>query len=56
MSTLGFATGLDEQDRKVRFAGDWRPMRDLGLAIAAGSIEDPIEVEIESWQILEVSK
>lgn len=48
-STLGFGEGLTDEGRAVRFAGDHRMMHDLGEAVATG---DPIEAEIESWQVI----
>ena len=54
MSTMGFGWGTNEEGKKVKFAGDWRPMRDLGEAMQQTTSIDPIEVEVESWQILRV--
>ena len=49
MSSLGHGEGWDEDGRLVRFAGDHRPMRDLGEAVATGEV---VEGEIESWQVI----
>lgn len=48
MSTIGYGEGYAEDGRRIRFAGDHRPMRHLGEVIADG----PVAVEIEDWQIL----
>ena len=48
-STIGFGAGLDEDGRRVRFAGDWRPLRDLGEALAGA--DEPVEVEVGDWQV-----
>ena len=48
--TVWTAEGYEEgTGRPVRFAGDWRPMRDLAEAVEAGV--DPV-VELEPWQII----
>ena len=49
MSSIGYGEGETEDGRTVRFAGDHRPMRDLGEAVDAG---ETVEVEIESWQVI----
>jgi hypothetical protein len=55
MSTIGYGWGTDVEDgSEVQFAGDHRPMRHLGEALAQAS--EPIEVELEDWQILERKK
>lgn len=51
MSTIGKAVGDDaETGDVVVFAGDWRPMRDLGYALEAAG--EPIPVEVEDWQVI----
>jgi hypothetical protein len=52
MSTIGY--GLDDMGRLVCFAGDHRPLRHLGEAVAAAT--EPILVDIEDWQVLGVEK
>lgn len=52
-STLGLGDGIDvDTGERVRFAGDHRPMLDLGAAVEAGEY---VEVELEGWQITSVS-
>ena len=46
-STIGYAYGLDGEDRLVCFAGDHRPLRQLGEALAGAN--EPMQVEIEDW-------
>ncbi len=53
-STIGYGLGVDERGCRVRFASDWRPLRDLGEALA-GAVE-PILVGIETWQIINVEE
>lgn len=48
--TVTVAEGVREDGSPVTFAGDWRPMRDLARAFA--DIGEPIEVEIEDWQVI----
>lgn len=43
--------GTDENGRVIRFAGDWRPMRDLAQAL---EVEPEIPVEVPWWSVLEV--
>lgn len=45
---IGIGTNV-ETDKPVRFGGDWRPMSHLAEVIEA---EGPVEVEVESWQVL----
>lgn len=42
--------GVTPFGRTVKFAGDWRPMRELASDLAATG--EPIETEVESWAIL----
>lgn len=57
MSTLGYGFGVDTAGNRVSFAGDHRPMRDLGEAIAAASARDELpQVELESWQVLSIEE
>lgn len=54
MSTIGYGYGTDvETGDEIKFAGDHRPMRDLGYAITQADEDDPPEVELEGYQILE---
>jgi hypothetical protein len=54
MSTIGYGYGTDvETGDEVKFAGDHRPMRELGEGIPYSTPDDPIIVEIEGYQILE---
>ncbi|MEI8333639.1 MAG: hypothetical protein WCH74_07275 [Chloroflexota bacterium] len=48
MSTVGYATGSDDHGRVVEFAGDHRPMRDIGYALSAG---EDVRVELPPWAI-----
>lgn len=50
-STIGYGYG-DTDTERVRFVGDWRPMRELQEAVALG--EQP-EVELDDWQIVGVT-
>ena len=52
MSTIRYGEGLDEDNPRVRFAGDHRPMRSLGQAVANTS--EPVYADVDDWQILEV--
>jgi len=36
MSTIGIGTGYDDAGRMVEFAGDHRPMREMGYALENG--------------------
>lgn len=48
--TVATAIGTDmETGDWVTFAGDARPMMDIGEALAAG---EDVEVDVEPWQIL----
>lgn len=49
-STLGYGDGKDAAGEPVRFAGDHRPMRDLGELLAVS--DEPIGIEIETWQVI----
>ncbi len=57
MSTVGCGVGVDEKGVKYWFMGDHRPMRylveKLKLQDQFGG-DDPIQVEVENWQILGV--
>ena len=53
-STIGFGLGVDEDGRRVRFAGDHHPLRQLGQALA--DADEPILVEVESWQVVAVEE
>ena len=49
-STIWVGRGETKEGHKIRFAGDWRPMRDIYEALDAG---DVAMVELEPWQIIE---
>jgi len=51
-STIGYGFGVDETGRIVCFAGDHRPLRQLGEALAGA--DEPILVEVELWQVVSV--
>jgi len=53
-STIGYGQGIDEEGRRVRFASDWRPLRDLGEALVEADAS--ILVEVEPWQVLSVER
>ena len=53
-STIGYGLGVDEHGRRVRFAGDHRPLRQLGEALAGA--DEPILVEVESWQVVAIEE
>lgn len=53
-STIGFGEGTTDDGRTVRFVGDHRPMLDIGMAL--GHSDEPIEVELEDWQIQSVTE
>ena len=53
-STIGYGQGIDDEGRHVRFAGDHRPLRHLGEALARA--EEPIPVEVEPWQVLSIEE
>jgi hypothetical protein len=51
MSTIGYGFGTEiETGEEIRFGGDHRPFRDLGEALHSAS--EPVQAEIEPWQIL----
>lgn len=52
MTTIGYGYGIDDEGHDVKFAGDHRPMRHLGEAIA--DADEPVYVDLEGWQILDV--
>lgn len=50
-STIGYAEGIDtETGQPMRIAGDHRPMRHLGEALAEA--DEPITIDYEEWQVL----
>ena len=54
MSTIGYGYGTDLNGRPVQFAGDHRPMYNLGEEIVTRYMEGneaPL-VEVEDWQIV----
>jgi hypothetical protein len=55
MSTIGYGWGTDEDGNEVRFAGDHRPMRDIGEAMQHTTSAEPVVVELEDWQILKTA-
>lgn len=52
-STIGYGEGIDtETGKPVSFAGDHRPMRDVGAAIAVAETEDELPVvDLDEWQV-----
>ena len=48
-STIWLGIGETKEGQKVRFAGDWRPMRDIYDAMEAGEVA---MVNLQPWQIL----
>lgn len=48
-ATVWQAEGITPEGKQVRFAGDWRPMRDLYEAVA---LRGAVEAVIEPWQVL----
>lgn len=48
-STIAIGYGTDEDGKQVRFAGDWRPMRDIAQALNIGEY---VEVEVADWQLI----
>jgi hypothetical protein len=50
-STIGYGEGLTEDERRVHFMGDHRPMRELGRALPHA--QEPVYAEVESWQLVE---
>ena len=53
IGSIGYGVGLDEEGRRIRFAGDWRPIEALAEALDAGEV---VEAEVEGWQILGVEE
>jgi hypothetical protein len=53
-STIGYGIGVDEDGYRVRFVGDHRSLRQLGEVLAGAT--EPIEVEVEDWQIVSVEE
>lgn len=56
MSTVGYGYGTGQAacgPVSITFAGDHREMRYLGEAIEEAG--QPIEAEIETWQVIEVN-
>ena len=53
LSTIGYGFGKGATGRTYEFAGDHRPMRDLGQAVAQAENEDELSaVSVDDWQIL----
>lgn len=49
--TVAEGMGIDMEDGSaVRFAGDWRPMSEIGRALMEG--EEPILADVPDWAIL----
>lgn len=57
LSTVGTAAGHDvETGKLVKFAGDHRPLREIGEVIEQATDDDDLPVvEVEEWQVLEVT-
>ena len=54
MSTIGYGYGTDTvTGEDIVFAGDHRPMRDLGYALSQADTDSPPEVVLEGYEILE---
>lgn len=54
-STIGIARGkADDGTVVVTFAGPWQAMESLGWAMVAAG--EPIAVEVEDWQVLDVAE
>ncbi len=54
MSSVGLAYGVAvETGEEIVFAGDHRCLRHIGEALQ--SSDDPVEAQVESWQILSVN-
>lgn len=49
-STIWLGVGETRKGKRLHFAGDWRPMRDIAEAMEEGEIA---MVDLEPWQILE---
>ncbi len=52
MSTIGHGWGTDEEGNEVHFVGDHRPMYNIGMAMQQTTSDEPIEIELEDWQIM----
>jgi hypothetical protein len=52
MSTIGYGTGIDDNGNEVKFIGDHRPMRHIGEAMRWAKHDEPVEVDVEDWQIV----
>ena len=52
-STIGFGEGIDEEGRTVKFVGDHRQMYHVGMALSG---DEPVEVELEDWQIQSITE
>lgn len=49
-SSIAIGIAELEDGRRVRFAGDWRPMREIEVALQNG---EEVDVDdLEDWQIL----
>ena len=53
-SSIGYGYGYNDSGEYIQFAGDTRPMMDLGEALRRS--REPIEAEIEDWQIIHVGE
>lgn len=51
-SSIAIGYGTLDDGTAVRFAGDWRPMRDIKEALAAAPEDDLPVAEVEDWAIL----
>lgn len=47
--TVWTGIGRDDEGEEVTFAGDWRPMEEIALAIERG--EEP-EAEVPDWAVI----
>ena len=50
-STIWMGVGETKEGKRIHFAGDWRPMRDINEALDEGVVA---MVELEPWQIMSV--
>lgn len=48
-STVGFGKGVDENGEDVKFVGDHRAMLNIGRSLGS---DEPVEVELEDWQVV----
>jgi hypothetical protein len=49
--TVWVAEGISQDGRTVQFAGDWRPMRDLYLAVHEDGRDDVV-ADVPDWAVL----